>query len=239
MSSKPTSLRKALSIGLMVVVGGFYSLVTTSALAQTAGRLAGELSVTGSVTINGASAIAGATVFSDTVIRTARNSAAIVSLGNLGRMQLGPDSEMTVRFNQATLGGNLSAGRAIVNAPTGVAITVVTANGVATSTGRRASAVTVDVTCGDTLVAATRGEASVASGGRVENVSAGKEVTVGGQATSRCTRKELLSYPVSLTAATIAALMMAGVGGGVAGVMALTQADNLVPSSIIVSGFRP
>jgi hypothetical protein len=33
--------------------------------------------------------------------------------------------------------------------------------------------------------------------------------------------------------------MMAGIGGGVAGVMALTQADNLVPSSIIVSGFRP
>lgn len=239
MSSKPTSLRKALSIGLMIAVGGFYSLVTTSVLAQTAGRVAGELSVTGSVTINGASAIPGATVFSESVIRTARNSAAIVSLGNLGRMQLGPDSEMTVRFNEATLGGNLSSGRAVVNAPTGVAITVVTANGVATSTGRQASAVTVDVTCGDTLVAATRGDASVASGGRVENVAAGKEVTVGTQATSRCTRKELLSYPASLTAATIAALMMAGIGGGVAGVMALTQADNLSPSSIIVSGFRP
>lgn len=239
MSSKPTSLRKALCIGLMVAVGGFYSLVTTTALAQTAGRMAGEISVTGSVTINGASAIPGATVFSDSVIRTARNSAAIVSLGNMGRMQLGPDSEMTVRFNQATLGGNLSSGRAVVNAPAGVAITVVTASGVATSTGRQPSAVTVDVTCGDTLVAATRGDASVASGGRVENVTAGKEVTVGTQATSRCTRKELTSYPTSLTAATIAALMMAGIGAGVAGAIAITQADNLSPSSIIVSGFRP
>jgi hypothetical protein len=239
MSSRPTKLRKVLNIGLMIAVGGFYSLITSSALAQTRGRLAGELSLTGSVTINGASAIAGATIFSDSVIRTSRNSAAIVSLGSLGRLQLGPESEMTLRFTEATLGGNLSAGRAVVNAPIGVAITVVTASGVATSTGRKASALTVDVTCGDTLVAAIRGDANVAAEGRVENVTAGKEVTVGSQATSRCTRTTEASFPLSLTAGTIAALLLGGIGAGVAGAIALTQADNLSPSSVIVSGFRP
>ncbi|MFN8001290.1 MAG: hypothetical protein U0X75_09780 [Acidobacteriota bacterium] len=35
------------------------------------------------------------------------------------------------------------------------------------------------------------------------------------------------------------ALIIAGVGGAVAGIVAASQSDNVTPSSIVVSGFRP
>ena len=91
---KPTMFRKTLTVAVMMTVSSFYSLVATSVFAQTA-KAAGELSVTGNVTINGTSAISGATVFNESKIKTARNGMATINLGKLGRVQLGPESEMT------------------------------------------------------------------------------------------------------------------------------------------------
>lgn len=239
MSRRPTRFRKMLSIALMMAVGGFYSLVTTSALAQTAVKAAGDLSVTGSVTINGTSAISGATVFSESTIKTARNSSAIVNLGKLGRVQLGPESEMKLRFTEGSLGGNLTAGRAVANAPAGVSIAIATAEGVASSDGRQASALTVDVTCGNTRVAAARSDAKVTSAGKVEVVAAGNEVSVGQAGAPRCARLAAFSKGQGLSTGALAALIIAGVGGAVGGIIAASQADNVTPSSIVVSGFRP
>ena len=42
---KPTMFRKALAVAVMMALSSFYSLVTTSAFAQTATKAAGELSV--------------------------------------------------------------------------------------------------------------------------------------------------------------------------------------------------
>jgi hypothetical protein len=230
--------RKALAIAVMMTVGSFYSLVTTSALAQTA-KAAGELSVSGGVTINGAPAISGATVFSESKVKTTTNGAATINLGKLGRVQLGPESEMTLSFTEGKIGGNLSAGRATVTAPTGVAIAVATAEGVATADGKTAATLTVDVTCGNTRVAASRSDAKVTSGNKVEHVAAGSEVSVGQAQAPRCARLSTAGQSQGLSAGAIAALIIAGVGGAVAGIVAASQSDNVTPSSIVVSGFRP
>jgi hypothetical protein len=37
----------------------------------------------------------------------------------------------------------------------------------------------------------------------------------------------------------MAALIIGGVGGGVGGIVAAAQSDNVTPSSTVVSGFRP
>lgn len=239
MSRRPTTMKKMLTVAVMMSVGSFYSLVTTSALAQTAPKAAGELSVTGSVSINGTSAISGATVFSDSKIKTSRNSGATINLGRLGRVQLGPESEMVVRFNDGVVGGNLASGRALVSTPAGVSISVVTAEGIASADGKQASALTVDVTCGNTRVASTRNEAKVTSGSKIETVAAGSEVSVGAQGGPRCARLSTAGASQGLSAGAIAALIIAGVGGAVAGVIAAAQSDNVTPSSIVVSGFRP
>jgi hypothetical protein len=222
----------------MLVVGAFYSLTTTSALAQAA-KAAGELSVTGSVMINGTQAISGATVFSDSKIKTSRNSGATINLGKLGRVQLGPESEMALRFGEGNIGGNLMAGRAVVSAPAGVSINVATVEGVATADGKQAATLTIDVTCGNTRVAASRSAAKVTSGSKVEVVAAGSEVAVGQAQAPRCARLSTASQAQELSSGALAALIIAGVGGAVAGIVAASQADNVTPSSIVVSGFRP
>ncbi len=235
---KPTTVRKVLTVAVMLTVGSFYSLVTTSAIAQTS-RAAGELSVTGSVMVNGTQAISGATVFSDSKVKTSRSSAATINLGKLGRIQLGPESEMTLRFSDGNIGGNLTAGRATVSAPAGVSIAVATVEGVAAADGKQAATLTIDVTCGNTRVAASRSAAKVTSGSKVESVAAGSEVAVGPAQAPKCARLSTAGQDQALSAGAIAALIIAGVGGAVAGIVAASQSDNVTPSSIVVSGFRP
>lgn len=236
---KPTMFRKALTVAVMTAVSSFYLLVTSSALAQTAAKAAGELSVTGNVTINGTQAISGATVFTDSKVKTARNGAATVNLGKLGRVQLGPESEMVLSFADGRIGGNLTAGRAVVSTQAGVAISVATAEGVAVADGKDASTLTIDVTCGNTRVAASRSDAKITSGSKVEYVAAGSEVSVGSQTAPRCARLSTANQGQGLSPGAVAALIIAGVGGAVAGIVAASQSDNVTPSSIVVSGFRP
>jgi hypothetical protein len=232
--------RKALAIALMLALGGFYSLITSSALAQSAAKSAGELSVKGNVSVNGTSAISGATVFSDSLVKTQRGSGATINLGRLGRVQLGPESEMTLRFADGAIGGKLTSGRAVLSAPTGVAISIATADGVTTADGKQASALTIDVTCGNTRVASARNGAKVTAGGKDQYIAAGSEVAVGqAQATpARCARLSTAREP-GLSSGAVAALVIAGVGGAVGGIVAATQSDDVTPSSVVVSGIRP
>jgi hypothetical protein len=246
MSRKPTMLWRMLNAALIVTVGIFYTLVPITALAQNAPKVAGELSVSGSVTVNGAGAISGATVFSESRVKTEHNSSATINMGKLGRVQLGPESEITLRFTEGNIGGNLTAGRAIVTAPAGVAVSIATADGIASADGKQASALTVDVACGNTRVAAARNGAKVTSGSKVEYLAAGSEVAVGqtakqgqGQAQpSRCPRLAA-SKPLRLSSGAVALLIIAGVGGALGGIVASSESDSVTPSSVVVSSTQP
>src|SRR5262245_30086489 len=242
MSRKSGTMRKMITIALMMSVSCFYSLATTSVLAQStskSGTRAGELTVAGSVILNGTQAISGATIFSDSKIKTARNSGATVNLGKLGRIQLGPESEMTLRFSEGNIGGNLTAGRAVVSTPAGVSIAVATATGIASADGKQPATLTIDVTCGNTRGASARSAAKVTSGNKVEVVAAGSEVAVGQAQAPKCARLATTSMNDKLSSGAIAALIIAGVGGAVGGIVAAAQSDDVTPSSIVVSGFRP
>lgn len=70
MSKMTAVMRKALSVILMVTVGGSYCLVTSTAFAQVSPKLVGQLSVRGQVTLNGIHATSGATVFGGGQIKT-------------------------------------------------------------------------------------------------------------------------------------------------------------------------
>lgn len=248
MNRKPTTFRRMVAVALMLTLGSFQALLTTSAFAQSQ-KAAGELSIRGQVMLNGVSAISGATVFSDGTIKTGRDSSATVNLGKMGRVELAPESEMVVSFAEGNVGGLLRAGRATLNTPAGVSVSVNTADGTAVAEGKDASVLIVDVTCG-TRVAATRGDAKVNAGNKVEYVAAGQEVSVGAQAGSgpRCAR--LLATAAAagtsgaagaagLSAGAVAALIIAGVGGTVAGIVAASQSDSTNPGQIVVSQFRP
>ncbi len=239
MSRKPAMLQKALTVSLMITVSSFYTLLPVTALAQTGSKASGELSVSGPVTINGTAAISGATIFSDSTIKTSHKGSATVNLGKLGRVQLGPESEMLVRFSDGAVGGNLLAGRVVASTPAGVNVSVTTREGTAVADGKQASVLTIDVTCGNTRVMSARGDATVTSNGKVESVAAGHEVAVGQAQAPRCTRIATSSFGTGLSSGALAALIIAGVGAAVAGIIAATQSDEVTSSSIVVSGFRP
>lgn len=231
-------IRKMLTVGLVLAVGSFSTLTSTAVLANGSSKAAGELAIAGSVMLNGTPAISGATVFSESTIKTASGNA-IVNLGKQGRIELGPNAEMTVRFVNGSIGGNLLAGRATVNAPAGVAVSVATAEGTAVSEGKQPVTLAVDVTCGNTRVAAARSDAKLVAKNKVEYVAAGATASAGQQvAAPRCARLNTVSKSEWSNGA-LAALILAGIGGAVAGIIAATQADDVTPSSISVSGFRP
>ena len=62
--------------------------VSSMLVLATPGARSAELSVSGNVTVNGQKAISGGTIFSDSVIVTAKDSSAVVSLAKLGRIEL-------------------------------------------------------------------------------------------------------------------------------------------------------
>jgi hypothetical protein len=223
----------------MLTVGSFSTLTSVSVLAQAAPKAAGELAIIGNVTLNGVPALAGATVFSNSKIKTL-NGSATINLGRLGRIELGQNAEMSVRFADNSSGGNLLAGRASLSAPAGVAVSVATAEGMALSEGKQPSLLTVDVSCGNTRVAAARGEIKLMGGSKVETVAAGSEAAIGQQpaTANRCARLAGYSKAERWTPAAIALLVIAGIGGAVAGIIAATG-DRVTPSGIVVSGFRP
>src|SRR5437868_3399673 len=100
--------RKSIAFCVAVAVLSLYSMV---ALATPGQKASGELSVSGQVTVNGQAAISGATVFSDSVITTAANSSATISLGKLGRVELLPNSSAKLSFSEGNISASLDAGR--------------------------------------------------------------------------------------------------------------------------------
>ena len=79
--------RKSIATAVAVAVLSVYSMVV---LAAPGAKASGELSVSGQVTVNGQKMISGGTVFSDSVISTAAQSSASVSISKVGRVELAP-----------------------------------------------------------------------------------------------------------------------------------------------------
>lgn len=248
MSNKMTGIKKATTAMLVITVGIFQSLHMGSVLAQVTPRLAGDLSIKGFVTLNGLNAANRATVFDGGHIKTGNNSSALISLGKRGQIELGPNSELILKSDAETLGGNLRSGQATINAYAGVNINILTSDGIAATDGKDASVLTVDVACGNTRVNSSQGDARVTAGNRVEIVAAGQEVAVGAQQQTatgdpqRCPRLAAAraNAATSLTGGALAALILIGLGGAIAGVIAGTQGDNTNPNAVggVLSFFR-
>src|SRR5438132_11745638 len=116
--------RKSVAFCVAIAILSVYSMVALATPGQKAAS--GELSASGQVTVNGQTAISGATVFSDSVIATAANSSATVSLGKAGCVELMPNSSVKLSFTESNISGSLDAGRVHVSTPAGVSAIVTT-----------------------------------------------------------------------------------------------------------------
>ena len=107
-------IRKALSMCLCVAILATYSMV---ALASP-GKAAGELAVSGKnvngeapfVFVNGEVARSGRSVFSGSTITTSESTNAVINLSKLGKIELAPNTVLTLTFDDKGIFGDLTSG---------------------------------------------------------------------------------------------------------------------------------
>lgn len=211
---------------------------TTAALAapqEGQSRRSGELTVSGEVNVDGAKAISGATVFSDSTISTSEKSSAIVTVSNLGRVELLPNSSMKLSFNQTGVTGTLDSGRARVSTQQGAMASVATKDATVVASNESASAFNVDVECGNTAVAATAGKVELRAGDSVKQIAAGSQDTAGTAVPgTRCTRLETSGAGAGvggIGGGALAALLIASAAAVGAAIYAVTSDSNEIQTS--------
>jgi hypothetical protein len=84
----------------------------------------GQLTVIGKVRVNGQPAATGDIVASGSTVETAKGSSAVVSLGKLGRVEALPETQMKLRYDDASISVLLDTGSVRVATGPGVAATI-------------------------------------------------------------------------------------------------------------------
>src|SRR5262245_59758928 len=163
------SLQRSLVLALLA--GVFFPL---TAMANPSTNALGELLVAKEVTLNGAPASSGLTVLSGSHIKTNLGGRVTVNLSKLGRVTLGPDTEVVLTFSEGAVGGQLLSGWMVISAPKGVRVSPSTIDGLVVADGAQSSLLTIDVTSGNTRVESSGG--SILAGSKKEFVAAGEEV---------------------------------------------------------------
>lgn len=216
--------RKSIAFCVAVAVLSVYSMVALATPGQKAAS--GELSVSGQVTVNGQAAISGATVFSDSVVATAANSNATISLGKIGRVQLFPNTSIKLSFSDGNISASLDAGRVQVSTLAGTAAIVTAKDGAAVADASQAATFMVDVECGNMIVASQAGLVELRAAGTTKAVAAGTSESAGTpQPGTRCTRLTRPDTFGSISGGALAALLLAA-GGAVAAAIIAASHDN-------------
>lgn len=164
---KVARLRRITTLGLMVVVFVSSSLLVLAA--PDSKTLAGEIIVSGNgeksaVMLNGERAYSGRTFFSSGVISTPEKSSALINLGKLGRINLAPNSILSLSFTENSISGKLSAGQIKVFSGEGVSVNIETSDNVVTNNANQSGVFTVDVQSGVTQANAESGSISTKTG---------------------------------------------------------------------------
>ena len=159
----------------------FFPLMAGQVLAQSSSKAKGEVVSASRAKINGFSAISGMTVFSNNRILTGSHGAAVINLGRLGRIELGAETDMTLRLSEASIGGELRSNHVVVSARSGIAIAINTGKSLVTTDGKQPAVLTIYVDGERARVVNHVGVACV--------VSTGEEVPpAGGKGLSRSLR---------------------------------------------------
>jgi hypothetical protein len=101
---------KALSMCLIVATIATYSMVALAGAEKVTGELLVSGNGTGEVTVNGEVAKSGRTIFSSNSIVTSEKYSAIVNLGNVGAVELAPNSNLVLSFSRSGISGELTSG---------------------------------------------------------------------------------------------------------------------------------
>jgi hypothetical protein len=170
-----TLTRKFVSVWVAVAILMVYSVVLTAKPMV----LTGSLSIVGDVTVDGQKVTSGGTFFSDSTIVTGTDSRVVLSLGKLGRVELLPNSSLSLTLADNGLTGTMNSGRSRVSTPAGVAVNIATKDGAINIDGSEATSVDINTENVSTIVGTKSGLAVLKSGDLVNEVSAGENGVAG------------------------------------------------------------
>ncbi|MFN2515388.1 MAG: hypothetical protein ABR556_04165 [Pyrinomonadaceae bacterium] len=213
--------RKPIAACVAFAILSVYSMVVLASPAAKAAS--GELSVSGTVMVNGENALSGGTVFSDSVITTAAKSVATVNLSKLGRVELAPNSSLRLSFTEKTIMGLLEDGTAHVSIVAGTTVNFTTKDGAVVVDGSQATSFTVNVVKGITSLTTHSGLAQLRVGGAVKQVAAGESATAATPAQPGCGATPCPER--GLSGGALAALLLAA-GGAIAAIIFASNRDN-------------
>jgi len=146
--------------------------------AQTGASMTGQLVSARGVTINGANATPGQTVFSESRIVTSGQGMAIINLGASGRIEMGANTELILRLSENSIGGTLISGCMQASAPANVAVSISSGKGAVTSDSKQAASLTLGFENEQMRIISDTGEALVTSGANSKALKAGEYVSV-------------------------------------------------------------
>ena len=204
-----------------------------------------EITTTGSVTVNGQPVTSGATIVSGSVIATAAGSTATVSLGKAGRIEIAENSELNLKFTDASITGILNSGKARIAENAGVATTITTKDGVAIADAGQANTFAVEVECSHSHVDTVSGMVTMRVGESDKQIAAGGNSIAGVLTQTGCKPCLRPGTPVPLPVSGIGTVGIAGILAAVAGAVAAAiffgnnGVDDIGGNSVIVSPIRP
>lgn len=175
-------IRKFTTFFTAVAVWCVYSSVALAAPTD----VTGEITVSGQVTVNGQSAVSNSTILSGSTITTGPDSSATVSLGKNGRVEVGANSNITLRFSDNSIVGMLNEGKARVSNAAGVATTFTTKHATVVADAGQADSFTVEVECSHTHVDTTTGVVTLREGTSDKQVVAGTSASAGNLEQTGC-----------------------------------------------------
>lgn len=219
--------RTPIALMLAAAVLSAYSMVGLAAAPAQETRPSAEITVSGKGKVNGVSVISGGTVFSGDTVEVEPNSTVTLS-GKFGRVELLSSAILEkATFSDSSLSGTLAAGRARVSAPQGVAVSLVTKDGSAVADSAQASAFSVDVECGNTIVATQAGKVELRSGSETKQIAAGSQDTAGQAAPgTRCARLSTVGPGLQALSGGALAAILAAAGGAIAAALIAATSDN-------------
>ena len=233
-------IHKSFTILTAIAIVCVYS--TVSLYAQSMNKA--EITVTGQVTVDGKTAVSNSTIVSGSTITSGTNSSAIINLGKLGRVELTPNTSISLRFDSNSIVAMLSTGMVRISNTAGIGATVTTKGATAVADTSQANLFTVDVGCGDTTkctqtkVETFNGLVTLKSGSSTKQVAAGKDATAGVSQTGckPCFRPGSAPPPAiaGIGTGALAAILLAAGGAAVAAVVVGRKNDKNDGGGVIV-----
>jgi len=207
----------ALSTAMLLLLHGANAKSLSEATAQTA---RGIISFTGTVRINGQSALAGQTLFANSLVVTLAHSGSLIALSNLAKLNLSENTGATVDSSKTSLSVILWEGRIVSSVPAGVLADFTTADLSIKTDATEPVVFKIETTeCGGTDIFVSTGHLETRRAGQLLTIRAGEAFSTAARSAAKQPGHPALSRKRT-------AGLFVGIGAALAVMLAVALGNN-------------